>query len=427
MPAVSSAANAHRAAPHLPAAPRALFAAAVLGALACLLAVGLWSLMATLAGGQGAGMPLDLAAVTGALQGVAFALIRPRRLDHRHAEWAAAVLGTIVFLGLSGLRPFGLGLVEAWFWALPGTVVVGWSTAAMIRAAFAGLSLAEFRRLQIETVVVRAVRGFGIAFFTVMVAFPFYVMVVASLKPQGLLMADPLDLSIDVFQPLGELFGAYVEVFTAFNFGRYILVSTFVSVTTVVVTLLLAIPGAYAVARLRFPGRVWMSQSILLVYMFPAIVLVIPLYSVFSLMGLRDSLLGLLIVYPATTLPVALYMLQGYFRGLPHELEEAGLIDGASRVGVILRITLPLSLPALASVALYVFMIAWNEFLFAFMFLDDPAIFTLSRGIVSLDTSEVPRQYLMAGSVIVTVPVMAIFLYFERFLVTGLTAGSVKG
>ena len=120
-------------------------------------------------------------------------------------------------------------------------------------------------------------------------------------------------------------------------------------------------------------------------------------------------------------------MLQGYFRGLPAELEEAGIIDGCSRWQVILKITLPLSLPALASVALYVFMIAWNEFLFAFMFLDDPDIFTLSRGVVSLNSSEVPRQFLMAGAVIVTVPIMAIFLWFERYLVTGLTAGAVKG
>jgi multiple sugar transport system permease protein len=124
---------------------------------------------------------------------------------------------------------------------------------------------------------------------------------------------------------------------------------------------------------------------------------------------------------------VALYMLQGYFRGLPVELEEAGLMDGLSRLGVILKIVLPLALPALASVSLYVFMIAWNEFLFAFMFLDDPKIFTLSRGVVALDSSEVPRQHLMAGAVVATVPVMVLFLWFERFMVQGLTAGSVKG
>ena len=120
-------------------------------------------------------------------------------------------------------------------------------------------------------------------------------------------------------------------------------------------------------------------------------------------------------------------MFQGYFRGLPYELEEAGLMDGLSRIGTIMKITLPLSLPAIASVSLYIFMIAWNEFLFAFMFLDDPAIFTLSRGVQSLNSSEIPRQHLMAGAVIATVPVLVLFLWFEKFLVAGLTAGSVKG
>ena len=161
--------------------------------------------------------------------------------------------------------------------------------------------------------------------------------------------------------------------------------------------------------------------------MFPAIVLVIPLYSIFSQLQLRNNLIGLFIVYPATTLPVALYMLKGFFSTLPAELEEAGRIDGCSRIGVIWRITLPLSLPAICSVALYVFMIAWNEFLFAFMFLDDPNIFTLSRGMVSLNSSEVPRQYLMAGAVMVTVPVMALFFWFEKYFVSGLASGSVKG
>ena len=200
-----------------------------------------------------------------------------------------------------------------------------------------------------------------------------------------------------------------------------------ISVLTVVITLAFAIPGAYAVSRLNFPGRVALSRSILMIYLVPAIVLVIPLYAVFSQLGLRNSLTGLLLVYPATTLPVALYMLQGYFRGLPRELEEAGMMDGCSRLRVILTITLPLSLPAMASVALYVFMIAWNEFLFAFMFLDDPQKFTLSRGVVSLNSSEVPRQHLMAGAVIATAPILVIFLWAERFLVQGLTAGSVKG
>ncbi|MEO1092940.1 MAG: carbohydrate ABC transporter permease, partial [Pseudomonadota bacterium] len=224
-----------------------------------------------------------------------------------------------------------------------------------------------------------------------------------------------------------DLLSSYIELFSNFNFGIYILNSFFVAVMTVMLTLLIAVPGAYAIARLRFSGREVFGQSVLLIYMVPAIVLVLPLYAVFSQVGLRNTLVGLLIVYPATTIPVALYMLQGYFRGLPAEMEEAGLMDGLSRLGVIIKITLPLSLPALASVSLYVFMIAWNEFLFAFMFLDDPAIFTLPRGVASLNSSELPRELMMAGAVIATVPIMAIFLWLERFMVQGLAAGSVKG
>ena len=120
-------------------------------------------------------------------------------------------------------------------------------------------------------------------------------------------------------------------------------------------------------------------------------------------------------------------MLQGYFRGLPAELEEAGLMDGCSRIRVIWVITMPLALPALASVALYVFMIAWNEFLFAFMFLDDPSTFTLPKAVKSLNSSEISRQNLMAGAVISTVPIVIVFLAAERLMVNGLTSGGVKG
>ena len=399
----------------------------IVGALAAMLACGVWSLIATVAGGQEATLPLGIAFIAGAVQAVGFLLIRSWLTGEGQALLLSGLAGWAVFLLLSGSDPFGIAADVSLFWGHVGSAAVFGSVALMIRAAFHDLNIEAFRRIEVETIIIRLLRGFGIAFFTISAAFPFYVMLVTSLKKQSELLADPLDLAIDFNKGFVELFASYGQVLTEFHFGRYIGVSALVSVLTVVITLALAIPGAYAVARLRFPGRMVLSQSILLIYMFPAIVLVIPLYTVFSQLGLRNSLIGLLIVYPATTLPVALYMLQGYFRGLPAELEEAGIIDGCSRWQVILKITLPLSLPALASDALYVFMIAWNEFLFAFMFLDDPGIFTLSRGVVSLNSSEVPRQFLMAGAVIVTVPIMAIFLWFERYLVTGLTAGAVKG
>ncbi len=269
---------------------------------------------------------------------------------------------------------------------------------------------------------------FGITLFSFVILFPFYMMLVTSFKTQALLLLNPLDFSINFAQGLPELFKSYFVVFKDYNFGRYMLTSTIVSLGTVIITLIFAIPAAYAVARLNFFGKNFLSTSILIIYLFPAIVLVIPLYTIFSQLGLRNSIEGLLIVYTATTLPVAIYMLQGYFKSIPKELEEAGIIDGQNWLGIIFKIILPLSLPAISSVALYVFMIAWNEFLFSLMFLDRPNTFTLSRAIQFLNVgAETPRQYLMAGSVVVTLPILVIFVYFEKYLVSGLTAGSVKG
>ena len=269
---------------------------------------------------------------------------------------------------------------------------------------------------------------FGITLFSFVILFPFYMMLVTSFKTQALLLINPLDFSINFAQGLPELFKSYFVVFKDYNFGRYMLTSTIVSLGTVIITLIFAIPAAYAVARLNFFGKNFLSTSILIIYLFPAIVLVIPLYTIFSQLGLRNSIEGLLIVYTATTLPVAIYMLQGYFKSIPKELEEAGIIDGQNWLGIIFKIILPLSLPAISSVALYVFMIAWNEFLFSLMFLDRPSTFTLSRAIQFLNVgAETPRQYLMAGSVVVTLPILIIFVYFEKYLVSGLTAGSVKG
>ena len=269
---------------------------------------------------------------------------------------------------------------------------------------------------------------FGILFFSFVILFPFYMMLVTSFKTQIALLVNPLDFSINFSKDLKDLFKSYFVIFKSYKFGKYILTSTIVSVGTVIITLLFAIPAAYAVARLNFFGKTFLSTSILIIYMFPAIVLVIPLYTIFSQLGLRNSIEGLLIVYTATTLPVAIYMLQGYFKSIPKELEEAAILDKLSWFGIITKIIIPLSIPAISSVALYVFMIAWNEFLFSLMFLDNPNSFTLSRAIQYLSgDAETPRQYLMAGSVIVTLPVLFIFVYFEKYLVSGLTAGSVKG
>ncbi|MBN9674273.1 carbohydrate ABC transporter permease [Salipiger bermudensis] len=338
----------------------------------------------------------------------------------------AVALGLLALSVVAGIGALEIGDGSAPLAAWTGRVATLGFTGLGLWLILEELRPGTITRHEFEEAVIRFLTGFGYIFFTAIVLIPFYVMVMTSLKNQSELMANPLDFTIDLSQG-AELFRSYSELMTEYSFGRYLWTSFYVSVLTVLITLAFAIPGAYAVARLRFRGQALFSRSILLIYMVPMIVLALPIYIAFSMTGLRNTIFGIVLIYPVTTIPVALYMLQGYFRGLPAEIEEAGLMDGLSRLKVIWQITLPLSLPALASVSLYVFMIAWNEFLLAFMLLDDPSKYTLTRGIASLNSSEVPRQHLMAGSVIATVPIMVLFLGLERFMTKGLTAGSVKG
>ena len=386
----------------------------------------LTSLMTMLVTGVVMVPAIGAAAMSGFVLGIGYVAWPIARRTRQHLALFGII--SLILAGLfSGFHPFGIGLDKAFITQLVAIVIWACLFVTSLHLGFSDYEAGSAKRYRVEVLIIRFFKGMGLLLFTVFVALPFYVMVMTSLKSQQSLLKNPLDFSIDVTSGLHNLFRSYIELFTDYHFATFLINSSIVSVVTVIITLCFAIPGAYAVARLRFPGQLFLSRSILLIYMVPAIVLVIPLYAIFSQLGLRDSLFGLMVVYPATTIPVALYMLQGYFRGLPAELEEAGLMDGLSRWQVITKITMPLAVPALASVSLYVFMIAWNEFLFAFMFLDDFQIFTLSRGVVSLNSSEVPRQHLMAGSVVATVPVLVIFLWFEKYLVSGLTAGSVKG
>ena len=422
-----SAAAARPSARRAPA--RTLFAAvvaAVMGALTVALVVVLWSLVATLVGGMVTTVPLMQALLAGLVLGAVIGLTRRRRDTPAPIALAAGVAIGLVWLFATGFRPLGLDAVRP-FWGVGMALVAFGLSGHLVRYGLRGLDLGVLRRDVIERVLVRLLRGAGFAFFLVIILFPFWYMLSASLKGRAAMLRDPANLAIEFELGARTLLTGYREVLFTFDFMRFIGNSALVATITMVITLVMAVLGAYAVTRLAFPGRTFLSRSILLIYMFPAIVLVIPLYAVFTQLGLRNTLPGLLIVYPATTIPVALYMLRSYFATLPRDLEEAGLIDGCTRAQVIWRITLPLSMPAIASVGLYVFMIAWNEFLFAFMFLDNPAIFTLPRGMVMLNSQEVPRQYLMAGAMIITVPVMVLFFWFEKYLVGGLTAGGVKG
>jgi multiple sugar transport system permease protein len=283
----------------------------------------------------------------------------------------------------------------------------------------------------IETVTLRWLRRLVIASFLVITLLPFYYMLVLSVRPIERLLLDPGSLIV----PFGELtVSTYTEVLrSAENGGQGFLIfirnSGIVAVAATLLTLVVSIPGAYAVSRLRFFGRRQVNVLFLAVYLFPSIVIAIPLFVVFTRAGLRGSLFGLVLVYMSQTLPVSVYMLKNYFETIPISLEESAAIDGAGRLGIIRRVSLPLAAPSIMAVALYDFLIAWNEFLFALLFLvDKPNRWTVSLGLSLLsDGVEVPKTVLMAGSVILTLPIVILFFASERLLTEGLTSGAEKG
>ena len=271
--------------------------------------------------------------------------------------------------------------------------------------------------------------GIALASFLFVVIFPFYWMIVSSSKT-----LVELSGRTPTFWPSHWTLEAYRILFAELNFGTNMGISFLVATTTAVLAVVLASLGAYAVARLKFGGKGLMLNTILIFYLFPGVLLIIPLFAMLSQIGrwlnveIADNLPVLILTYLAQTLPVALYMLASYFRTVPEEIEEAGLMDGLSRLGVIWHITLPLSIPAMASVAIYTFMIAWNEFLYAFIFLNNRDLFTLPIKLLSISQQLNTRwDVVMAASTVMTIPVIALFLIFERFLEQGLVAGGVKG
>jgi multiple sugar transport system permease protein len=279
----------------------------------------------------------------------------------------------------------------------------------------------------------RFVFALMLTFFLTSILFPFYWMTSSSFKTYAEIGGREA-----VYVPSALRLDAYRELFDPshpnfWDFGNNILNSIKVAIPTAIIAVILSTLGAYAIARLRFRGKNTLLNGVLLVYLFPGVLLIIPLFAMIAKIGgrlgfeVQDNLPVLIITYLAQTLPVALYMLANYFRTIPAEIEQAGLIDGCSRSGVIWRITLPLSIPALVSVSIYTFMIAWNEFLYALVFLNSREMFTMPIKISMIFNDPTPRPHVvMAASTVMTIPVVILFLALERFLTEGLTAGGVK-
>jgi multiple sugar transport system permease protein len=286
-------------------------------------------------------------------------------------------------------------------------------------------------RIAVEKRTLGVLRWIVIAVLVVATVFPFYYMIELSLVPIQDLLLNPdrlwvpiQDLTISTYQTVLKSEDAGGE-----GFARFMGNSAAVALATVLVTMVVAIPGSYAVARLNFFAKRQISALFLAVYLFPVIIIAIPLFVGFSVIGLSDSLVGLVIVYVAQTIPVSIYMLRTYLTTIPVSIEEAAMVEGAGRLRILWSVIIPLSMPTIMSTALYVFMIAWNEFLFALLFLTaDRNLWTVSLGLSQLSNGiEVPKTILMAGSVLLTVPIVVLYGIAERSLTEGLTSGADKG
>jgi multiple sugar transport system permease protein len=220
----------------------------------------------------------------------------------------------------------------------------------------------------------------------------------------------------------------FTALFTGRPFGTWYLNTILVSLASTVVALICASLAGYALARLQFRGRDGFTVTVLLTYVMPGALLFIPLYQLLSGFHLIDSLWSLVVTYPTFTLPFATWLLVGYFKSIPAELEEAALVDGCTRFQAFRRVVLPLAKPGLLAVALFTLTNAWNEFLFAFVFITKDEYKTLPVGMQSMIFGDVvPQGQLAAASLLISIPVVLMYAFGQRFLTEGLTAGAVKG
>lgn len=262
----------------------------------------------------------------------------------------------------------------------------------------------------------------ALAAFVAIVLFPYYWMVATSLRGAERIPSGPAAL-----WPAPVTLAHYREVLQG-DFPIWVRNTALVAVVSSGVGLLCSVPAAYAFTRLRLPARGAMGSLVLLAYLLPPTALFIPLSTLVRALGLSNTLTALMVVYPAFTVPFSTWFLMGFFKSVPMELEEAALVDGASRGQAFWHIALPLTLPGVLAVGMFSFTLSWNEFLYALVFISSSSLYPLSVGITQFITGDVYRWgKIMAMSVMMVLPVLALYVYLQRYMEGGLTAGSLKG
>ena len=252
---------------------------------------------------------------------------------------------------------------------------------------------------------------------------PFYWMIATSLKKDKEIYGFEATLI-----PRQPTLTNYTRLFATTPFVKYLRNSTIIALGNTLASLLCACLGAYALARLRFPGRGLIARGLVVSYLVPPSLLFIPLFAVLATLSLIDTHQGLILTYLGFSVPFCTWLLMGYFRTVPLELEEAALVDGCSRLGTLVRIILPMSLPALAVVAFFSFTQSWNEFLYANVFVNSVEVRTITTGLTLFIVEDVFFWGPMMGAAFLSsLPPVLLYLVFQRWVVKGLTLGGVKG
>jgi multiple sugar transport system permease protein len=264
-----------------------------------------------------------------------------------------------------------------------------------------------------------------LAFYLGFLLFPFYWMSIVSLKPTN----DLFDLKFNPFWIQQFTLENYLYLFQNTEFPEWVKNTIIVSVVSTALSLSCSVFIGYALARLRFPGSNFLGVGIFLAYLVPPTLLFLPLAQVISGLGLYNTYWALILTYPTQLIPFASWLLMGYFRTIPKEIEESAMADGCTRLGTLFRIILPLSAPGLLSAGIFCFTLCWNEFLYALIFMSSGPMKTIAVGTVS-DMIKADTLFwgsLMASAVLGSFPIAILYSFFVKYYVSGLTAGAVKG
>jgi multiple sugar transport system permease protein len=250
---------------------------------------------------------------------------------------------------------------------------------------------------------------------------PYAWMALTSIKPTSDIARFPI-----VYWPDAPTLGHYADLLARTSFPKNLLDSLIVAVSSSTLGLGLAVPAAYAFSRFGFAGRRFLMAQFLTINMFPIVLLIIPLFVAMRTLGLLDTVPGIVLGHATFAIPFAIWMLTSYLNGIPKELDEAAMIDGASRLAAIRHVLLPLAAPGIAATGIYIFVVSWNEYLFAMM-LSGQNVRTVTVAL-QLFIGEYTIQWglLTAGGTLVALPVTLLFLFVQRHLIGGLTAGAVK-